>query len=321
MSTQNTAVAKQPDKNMTDIVLKRVQNMMKVGDLKLPQDYSPENALKAAYLILSETVDKSNVPVLQACTKASVGNALLNMVVDGLNPLKKQCYFVAYGKKLVYQRSYMGNYALAKRVAELERIFAEVIYEGDEVVYTIDSVKGIKSVTQHKQDFKNIDNNKITGAYAVLFFADGTSHTDIMTMADIRTSWMQGQAKGQSPAHKGFPGEMAKRTVINRALKLWINASTDANLYSQDPDLRETDDDIPMIPDIPEDAEIIDFDEREDDSALIEDNIDKSTGEIKPEPKQVTTKQEAAKPKSPVQAGFEMDDDSFAPGVKSPFDQ
>lgn len=317
MNTQNTAVAKQPEKNMTDIVLKRVQTMMKVGDLKLPQDYSPENALKSAYLILSESKDKNNVPVLQSCTKASIGNALLNMVVDGLNPLKKQCYFIAYGKSLNYQRSYMGNYALAKRVAGLERVFAEVIYEGDEVIYTIDSVKGQKSVTQHKQDFKSIDNNKITGAYAVLFFKDGTSHTEIMTMADIRTSWNQGQTKGQSPAHKGFPGEMAKRTVINRALKLWINSSTDENLYSQDPDLKETDDDIPMIPDIGEDAEIIDFDETDN----TQESTDEESGEVTEKPKE--TKAPAQKPNTQKDKDVEpepIDEDLFAPGVKSPFD-
>ena len=319
MSTdKQTAVAKRPEQPVTDIVLKKVQTMMKVGDLKLPQDYSPENALKSAFLILSEAKDKNGVPVLQSCTRASVGNALLNMVVDGLNPLKKQCYFIPYGKSLNYQRSYMGNYALAKRVAGLKRVFAEVIYEGDEVVYTIDSVNGVKSVTSHKQDFKSIDNNKITGAYAVLFFDDDTSHTEIMTMTDIRTSWNQGQTKGQSPAHKGFPGEMAKRTVINRALKLWINSSTDANLYSQDPDLKETDDDIPMIPDIGDDAEIIDFDETEH----TQETIDEESGEVTEKPKETKAKSSKVEPEAEKEdPNFKpIDEDLFAPGVKSPFD-
>jgi recombination protein RecT len=40
--------------------------------------------------------------VLQACTRDSIANALLDMAVQGLNPAKKQGYFIAYGKQLVF---------------------------------------------------------------------------------------------------------------------------------------------------------------------------------------------------------------------------
>ena len=46
---------------------------------------------------------------------------------------------------------------------------------------------------------------------------------------EIRKAWAQGAAKGGSPAHKNFPQEMAKKTVINRACKIFVNTSTDAD--------------------------------------------------------------------------------------------
>ena len=50
-----------------------------------------------------------------------------------------------------------------------------------------------------------------------------------MTMDEIRKAWAQGAAKGGCPAHKNFPQEMAKKTVINRACKIFVNTSTDAD--------------------------------------------------------------------------------------------
>src|SRR5699024_3228890 len=42
------------------------------------------------------------------------------------------------------------------------------------------------------------------------------------------TAW--GQSKTQQDVHKKFPQEMAKRTVINRAAKAFINTSDDSDL-------------------------------------------------------------------------------------------
>ena len=49
-----------------------------------------------------------------------------------------------------------------------------------------------------------------------------------MTMDQIKKAWGQGATKGGSPAHKDFTEEMAKKTVINRACKRFINTSDDS---------------------------------------------------------------------------------------------
>jgi recombination protein RecT len=106
-----------------------------------------------------------------------------------------------------------------------------IIYEGDEFKYSVNPIGGTKAIISHVQKFENIDDNKIRGAYATLTLADGTTYVEIMSMAQIRQAWAQGAIKGQSPAHKNFPGEMAKKTVLARACKLFISTSDDGALF------------------------------------------------------------------------------------------
>ena len=70
---------------------------------------------------------------------------------------------------------------------------------------------------------------------------DGVQDTDIMTIEEIKQSWNQGATKGNSPAHKNFEGEMAKRTVTNRAIKMFVNSSDDsAVLDDEGPRMSQT---------------------------------------------------------------------------------
>jgi len=87
-------IKKMVDKNVADFVLSKIQKLQSNGEIYFPNNYSPENALKSAWLKLQETKDKNDKPVLQSCTQISIANALLNMVVQGLNPMKNQCYFL-----------------------------------------------------------------------------------------------------------------------------------------------------------------------------------------------------------------------------------
>lgn len=229
--TQSRAVVK--FENVADQVLTKIKSFTTDGGLVLPKNYSVENNLKSAWLILQETTDKNSKPVLEVCTKASIANALFDMVLQGMSVSKSQGYFIAYNGKLEFQRSYFGTVAIAKRVhgGIVTEPVANVIYEGDEFVYTIDPKTGLIEVVKHDQKLENIDDLKIKAAYAIVTFEDGKTQTTIMTIDQIRKAWNQGQTKGQSPAHKNFPAEMCKKTVIGRACKMVINSSDDAWLY------------------------------------------------------------------------------------------
>lgn len=211
-------------------VLAKVDTFQRTGELRLPKDYSPENALKSAYIILSDP--KNNL--LAKCTKESVATALLKMVTWGLSPLKSQCYFIPFGDKLECTPDYSGNIALAKRYGGLKTIKANAIFEGDEFEFEV-GMDGRRKVIKHKQTLGSID-SPVVGAYAVYELEDGTTDTEVMSIDMIHKAWGQGATKGNSPAHRNFADQMACKTVINRACKLLIRSSSDAVLMGADSD-------------------------------------------------------------------------------------
>ena len=222
-------------KDITDSVVSRINELQEVGALALPKSYAVGNELKMAWFVLQEVVDRNKKPALQVCTKDSIANALLKMAIQGLSVWKKQGDFIVYGNKLSFEREYHGTIALALRTGTVTGVpEAEIVYEGDIFKYRI--VNGRKEIIEHSQEIENIDINKIKGAYAVVPLKDGDFHTEIMTIQQIRQAWMQGAMKGQSGAHKNFTDQMAKKTVISRALKLYISSSDDEYLLDNEAD-------------------------------------------------------------------------------------
>ena len=220
--------------DVIDVVQDKVEQFQKEGELDLPKNYSPENAMKSAWLELQSTKTKSKKPVLQACSKDSIANALLKMVTLGLNPGKKQGYFIAYGKTLTFQPSYFGNVAVVKQTANAKDVNPQVIYKGDELDYEIKN--GRTKIKTHKQSFENKVNGKMLGAYAVIEFNDERpDYAEIMTIDQIKNAWKQGQTykEGGNSPHNNFGEEMAKKTVINRVTKSYINSSNDSHLVSE----------------------------------------------------------------------------------------
>lgn len=227
-------------KETIDIVTARVREFQNKGELYFPSNYVPENALKSAWLTIQETEDKNKKPALEVCTKESIANALLSMVIQGLNPDKKQCYFIAYGNKLQLQRSYFGSMAVAKSVdADIEDIYGMVVYDGDEFEYEIS--KGKKIVTKHTQKIQNVKKDNIVAAYACVLCTSGKENYVIMTIDEIKQAWKmskmypvdeKGNIKGGS-THDKFMAEMCIKTVINRICKPIINSSSDSNIVAK----------------------------------------------------------------------------------------
>lgn len=242
MEKKDEKTSIQKFENISEQVLSRIEQFQKDGSMILPKNYSVENHMKSAWLALQEVEDREHHKALQICTKESIANSLLDMVLQGLSVSKKQGYFIVYGNKLIFQRSYFGTIALAKRAGGMvSEPVANVIYDGDDFQYEIDPKTAKVSIVKHSQKLENIDNAKIKGAYALVTLADGTTQVTIMSMQQIRAAWGQGATKGNSPAHKNFAEEMAKKTVIGRACKTIINSSDDAWLYDGKEDDADSD--------------------------------------------------------------------------------
>ncbi|RHW33544.1 recombinase RecT [Oceanobacillus profundus] len=224
MSNNQVAIIQ---KDITDDVNKSLTRLQDDG-LQLPSNYNASNALKSAFFKLREVKDKSGRPALEVCTRESVANSLLDMVVQGLSPAKTQCYFIVYGDQLQLNRSYFGTQSVLKRLTNVKDIWANVIFEGD--VFDYEIVGGREKLLKHETNFLNRDND-ILGAYAVVKTSDDEELLTPMTRKEIDTAWAQSKTK--QSVHQKFPQEMAKRTVINRAAKAFINTSDDSDLLVQ----------------------------------------------------------------------------------------
>ncbi|WP_342538371.1 RecT family recombinase [Sporosarcina sp. FSL K6-1540] len=215
--TQSVALIQ---KDITNDVNNALISLQEEG-LVLPTNYNHSNALKSAFFALSNNAGGN---LLEICSKASVANALLDMVTQGLSPAKTQCYFIKYGDTCKLNRSYFGTQAVLKRLNNVKDIWANVIYQDD--VFEYENDRGREKLLSHKTAFENRD-KEIIGAYAIVQTGDEEVLT-VMTKKEIDASWSQ--SKTQQAVHKKFPQEMAKRTVINRAAKGFINTSDDSDL-------------------------------------------------------------------------------------------
>lgn len=206
------------EKNITDKVLNQVSIMTKEQGLKLPSTYNVSNALKSAYLKLAETN-------LLNGDQISLAQALLNMVVQGLNPSKNQCYFINYGGKITLMRSYFGDRTACLNAGLVKDIQANVIYEGDEV--NVDYIDGYLKV-EHKTKWENW-NNKIIGAYAIAIMPDETRMYDLMSIERIKKSWAMSKNQSNNKLQQQFTDDACKRTVIRHLVKNIFNQSIDNN--------------------------------------------------------------------------------------------
>ncbi|HON55297.1 MAG TPA: recombinase RecT [Bacteroidales bacterium] len=272
-------------KETIDIVTAKVKEFQNKGELYFPANYVPENALKSAWLMIQETQDKDKRSALEVCSKESIANSLLSMVIQGLNPDKKQCYFIVYGNKLQMQRSYFGSMAVAKSVdPDIDDIYGMVVYDGDEFEYEIS--KGKKIVTKHIQKIQNVQKDNIVAAYACVVYKSGKENYVIMTIDEIKQAWKMSKMnpvddKGNirsGSTHDKFTAEMCIKTVINRICKPIINSSSDSNIIAKfaaqtDAEVKE----LEVQEEIEENAnkEIIDVsvDIQDVESEVVEENI------------------------------------------------
>lgn len=225
---QNQVAQKEKQNAFVTQVAKKIEDMKQQGQINLPDNYSAVNALQAAYFTLTEVSFSDKTALIDKVTPESVAFALQDMAIQGLSVAKKQGYFVPYGNKLQFLRSYHGTQAVLKRLHGVKDIWANVIWKGEEFEVEYNE-RGQLAFKGHKVNWKAATGKKedIEGAYCIIEREDGTQFLTVMTMDEILTAWST--AKTQNVQNK-YPQEMAKRTVINRASKAFINTSDDSDL-------------------------------------------------------------------------------------------
>ncbi|MHA2699640.1 recombinase RecT [Streptococcus agalactiae] len=209
------------ERQITSGVNKRIEEKQNENFI-IPPNYSLGNALSNAYY---ELKNSSSGNLLSQCTDESIYISLLDMVAQGLSPAKKQCYFIKYGDKVQLRRSYFGTMKVVKELNEVKDIWAGVIFEGD--VFKSEIVNGRRKFVSHESDWENQD-NPIKGAYCIIKDINNEEYLTIMTKKQIDKAWSKAKTKN---VQIDFPDQMAMRTVINRAAKLFINTSNDSSCF------------------------------------------------------------------------------------------
>jgi len=175
--------------------------------------FEQEQSYAVQHLLANEFLFKTALN-----NKASLLSAMSNVASIGLslNPAKKQAYLVPRKGVVCLDPSYMGMCDLAIQSGSIDFVQAKSVYANDEYVNN-----GIDQMPTHKyQAFS--DRGEMVGVYCVARTTKGAYLTTEMSKAKID------EIKGRSESAKKGHGpwmtdyeEMAKKSVVRQAFKLW----------------------------------------------------------------------------------------------------
>lgn len=156
--------------------------------------------------------------------RQSVVNAVTNVAAIGisLNPARKQAYLVPRDKKVCLDISYIGLVDLATQSGSIIWAKSELVYENDSF-----QMGEPGTLPAHKFNPFSKARGDVVGAYVVAktpggeYLCDAMSIDEINAIRDRSSAWRAYVSKKVSCPWVTDPGEMAKKTVIKRASKLW----------------------------------------------------------------------------------------------------
>lgn len=180
---------------------------------------SPERFKRAALAALSRPEAEY---LVQKCNRQSIYTALMNAAAAGLelHPALGQAYLVPRGGQATLQIGYRGYIALASRAGLA--VEADVIHEGDK--YSI--VKGTSPEIRVEPEMDIRKRGEWAAVYVITHYVSGAKTLTFMTRGEVeklRDRYSDAYKRGgaSAKAWKENPEEMAKKTAIRRAAKLW----------------------------------------------------------------------------------------------------
>lgn len=173
-----------------------------------------------------QVLEKSSYALgIAMSNRSSVIAAVKNIAAIGisLNPAKKQAYLVPRGGAICLDISYMGLLDLAIASGSIRWGQAELVYAADTF-----ELNGVDQPPTHKRNPFGTDRGDWIGVYVVVKTADGDyltttmSRDEVLAIRDRSDAWKSFMAKkAKSCPWATDEGEMAKKTVIKRASKMW----------------------------------------------------------------------------------------------------
>lgn len=159
-----------------------------------------------------------NGEYLRKCSPQSIRNAVVNVANVGLSlsPALKLAYLVPRKGVCCLDISYVGLCHLAMETGAVLAVMAETVRENDSFEY----VDGFTQPRHKFNPFASVkDRGEIIGVYCVARLKSGVSQVETLSMEEINRIRAVSMAK-DGPWSNWFE-EMAKKSVIKRASKLW----------------------------------------------------------------------------------------------------
>jgi recombination protein RecT len=179
----------------------------------LPSVLTPERFTRITLSALSSN------PTLQQCSPKSFLGAMMTAAQLGMEPNTPlgQAYLIPYKNhgnlECQFQLGYKGLIDLAYRSGQVSTISAQTVYANDEFVYEMGLEPKLKHVPARS------DRGDPVAFYAVFRTKDGGYGFEVMSVEDVRTHARRfSKAFGSGPWQTNFE-EMAKKTVLKKALK------------------------------------------------------------------------------------------------------
>lgn len=201
-----------------------MSTQMTIQDLvySVEKDFNQVNAykmnfIKEAQFALQLLQGNDYLQKAAQSNPAALEYAIINLASIGttLNPALKEAYLVPRGGKICLDISYMGLIKLATDTGAVEWVQAEIVKEKDAFGYM-----GVGQKPLHKfQPFG--DRGQMIGVYCVAKLSTGEFLSTIMSKSEIEEIKKKSSQAASNGPWVSFFDEMAKKTVIKRAAKLW----------------------------------------------------------------------------------------------------
>ena len=254
-STAAQSMKSQDDRSAMQGYIKQMQGEIRKA---LPSVMTPERFTRIVLSALS-----SNQKLAQTTPQSFLG-AMMTAAQLGVEPNTPlgQAYLIPYFNSKTrcsecqFQLGYKGLIDLAYRSGEISTIQAQVVYENDQFEYSFGLEPTLKHIPAHS------DRGEPVFVYAVFRTKDGGFGFEVMSIDDVRAFAQQySKTYGAGPWQTNFE-EMAKKTVLKRALKYAPVKSDFQRSVAQDETIKtEISEDMYSVPNV-----------------VIE--VDESTGEI-----------------------------------------
>lgn len=218
MSEQTQALAPSKNDLRTLINSDRVKSEITRA---LPSHVTPDRFIRVMLTALTKT------PKLMECTQESVMRCMMDCSALGIEPDGRRVHLIPYGKECTLIIDYKGLIELVRRSGNVTSIRAEHVCENDEFSWE-------NGVLNHRIDWRK-PRGEIQAIYAEAKLASGETQTAVMTREEVEGIRKRSKAGSSGPWITDW-GEMAKKTLLRRLVKLLPLSADIAEAIDRDDD-------------------------------------------------------------------------------------